>query len=54
MNSNQCDIERVADEERLRGGVKFIEQIPRNDGGKPVRRQLLIRAVGSCQKTCHV
>ena len=33
--------ERVADEERLRGGVRFTGRIPRNDLGKIVRRQLM-------------
>jgi len=33
--------ERVADEERLRGGVYFVDAIPRNDGGKPLRRHLI-------------
>ena len=29
------------DEEKLRGGVRFIEQIPRNDLGKIVRQELM-------------
>ncbi|KAK4025575.1 hypothetical protein OUZ56_014636 [Daphnia magna] len=33
--------ERVVDEEQLRGGVRFIERIPRNKFGKVVRHQLV-------------
>ena len=33
--------ERVADDEQLRGGVRFIEQIPRNKNGKIMRQQLV-------------
>jgi len=33
--------ERVVDEERLRGGVRFTGEIPRNDLGKIVRHQLM-------------
>lgn len=33
-------LERVIDEERLRGGVCFIEKIPRNDFGKIIRGEL--------------
>ena len=29
------------DEEKLRGGVRFIEKIPRNDLGKIVRQELM-------------
>ena len=32
--------ERVAEEEKLRGGVRFIDRIPRNDLGKIVRPKL--------------
>jgi acyl-coenzyme A synthetase/AMP-(fatty) acid ligase len=35
------DLERVIDEEHLRGGVRFIEKIPRNDLGKIVRHVLM-------------
>ena len=34
-------LELVVDEERLRGGVRFIDQIPRNELGKIVRRKLM-------------
>jgi acyl-coenzyme A synthetase/AMP-(fatty) acid ligase len=33
--------ERVMDEEKLRGGVRFIDRIPRNDLGKIIRHQLV-------------
>ena len=33
-------LELVVDEERLRGGVRFIDQIPRNELGKIVRPKL--------------
>merc|ERR1712137_529652 len=32
---------KVMDEEKLRGGVRFIDQIPRNELGKIVRSQLV-------------
>ena len=35
------DLERVIDEEHLRGGVRFVEKIPRNDLGKIVRHLLM-------------
>jgi len=34
-------LELVADEERLRGGIHFIDQIPRNELGKIIRGKLL-------------
>ena len=34
-------LELVVDEERLRGGVRFIDEIPRNELGKIVRRKLM-------------
>ena len=33
-------LELVIDEERLRGGVRFIDKIPRNELGKIVRPKL--------------
>lgn len=33
--------ERVIDQEKLRGGVRFIDKIPRNSTGKIVRSTLL-------------
>ena len=33
--------ERVVDEEKLRGGVRFTGRIPRNDLGKIVRHDLM-------------
>ena len=33
-------LELVVDEERLRGGVRFIDQIPRNEQGKIARPKL--------------
>jgi hypothetical protein len=32
---------KVMDEEKLRGGLRFIEKIPRNDLGKIVRPELM-------------
>ena len=32
--------DKVMDEEKLRGGVRFIDKIPRNELGKVVRTQL--------------
>lgn len=29
------------DEEKLRGGIRFVDKIPRNDSGKIVRPELL-------------
>lgn len=37
----ELDVERVMDEEKLRGGVRFIDKIPRNDLGKIVRPELM-------------
>ena len=33
--------EKVMDEEQLRGGVRFIDRIPRNDLGKIMRPELI-------------
>jgi len=35
------NLERVIDEEKLRGGVRFIDKIPRNELGKIMRPQLV-------------
>jgi acyl-coenzyme A synthetase/AMP-(fatty) acid ligase len=35
--------ERVADKEKLRGGVRFIESIPRNKLGKILRHHLVAK-----------
>ena len=32
---------KVMEEEKLRGGIRFIEKIPRNDLGKIVRPELM-------------
>ena len=32
---------KVMDEEKLRGGIRFIDKIPRNDLGKIVRPELM-------------
>ena len=32
---------KVMEEEKLRGGIRFIENIPRNDLGKIVRPELM-------------
>lgn len=41
INEGCFQLERVVDEEQLRGGVRFIERIPRNKFGKVVRHQLV-------------
>lgn len=33
-------LERVIEEEKLRGGIRFIEEIPRNELGKIMRQTL--------------
>lgn len=35
------ELERVIDVEQLRGGIRFIENIPRNKAGKIMRHQLV-------------
>jgi len=37
---NESDLERVVEEEKLRGGVRFIDEIPRNELGKIMRPTL--------------
>ena len=39
----------MIDEEKLRGGIRFIDKIPRNDLGKIIRPELinLLRLQGS-------
>ena len=32
---------KVMDEEKLRGGIRFIDKIPRNDLGKIIRPDLM-------------
>ncbi len=38
--TDRCLSALVIDEEKLRGGVRFVERIPRNELGKIVRPQL--------------
>lgn len=33
--------DKVMDEEKLRGGLRFIEKIPRNELGKIIRPELM-------------